>query len=215
MKKIGIYKITNLINGKVYIGQAVDISKRWNQYKGLSCKGQKKLYASFIKYGIENHAFEVLEECEIEILNERERFYQDFYNVLDKGLNLKLTETKDKSGKMSEEFCKKLGEMKKGNKNFLGKKHSDETKKKMSEWQKGIEKSQDAKKNMSNKRKEKFKDGFINPRSKKVINIETMQVYNSGKEAYELNKDFLKIKYFTFAQKLNGHRTNNTIFRYL
>ena len=240
MKKIGIYKITNLINGKVYIGQSTNIEKRWNDYKNLRCKGQIKLYASLNHYGFESHTFEIIEECNLEMLNERERHYQDFYDVLnrDKGLNCRLTETTDKSGKMSDEakrkmseaskgnknmlgkkhspeFCKKLGEMKKGNKNFLGKKHSEETKKKMSEWQKGIEKSEDAKKNMSNTRKEKFKNGFINPRSKKVINIETGDVYNSGKEAYESNKDYLKIKYYTFAQKLNGYLKNNTIFKYL
>ena len=47
MKKIGIYKITNLINGKIYIGQSVNILKRWLSYKKLNCKGQPKLYRSF------------------------------------------------------------------------------------------------------------------------------------------------------------------------
>lgn len=85
---IGIYKITNP-NGKNYIGQSINIEKRFNQYKKLTCKNQVILYRSLLKYGVENHIFEVIEECNIEILNERERYWQDFYNVIEKGLNCK------------------------------------------------------------------------------------------------------------------------------
>lgn len=99
---IGIYKITNP-KGKVYIGQAVDITRRENVYKRLNCKGQIKLYNSLLKYGFSEHIFEVVEECNVEELNERERHWQDFYNVLEEGLNLKLTETLDRSGRMSKE----------------------------------------------------------------------------------------------------------------
>ena len=45
---IGIYKITNPTN-KIYIGQSIDIKKRFNQYKNLQCKGQKALYSSLLK----------------------------------------------------------------------------------------------------------------------------------------------------------------------
>ncbi len=58
MKKIvGIYKITNP-KGKVYIGQSVNIKKRWGDYKCLhNCKEQKMLYNSFIKYGVNNKGY--------------------------------------------------------------------------------------------------------------------------------------------------------------
>ena len=46
----GIYKITNP-NGKVYIGQSIDIDKRWNKYKVKNCKPQIRLYNSLNKYG--------------------------------------------------------------------------------------------------------------------------------------------------------------------
>lgn len=53
---------------------------------------QHKLYNSLKKHGVENHTFEIIEECSIEDLNCRERYWQEFYDVLgDKGLNCELT----------------------------------------------------------------------------------------------------------------------------
>ena len=97
MSKIcGIYKITSP-NGKVYIGQSIDIQKRFKNYKGLqNCKGQIKLRNSFLKYGTNVHVFEIIEECTIDLLNTRERYWQEFYNCISKnGLNCILTQTKD------------------------------------------------------------------------------------------------------------------------
>jgi group I intron endonuclease len=72
---IGIYKIINPKN-KVYIGQSTDIEKRKKLYKNLNCKGQIKLFNSLKKYGWENHIFEIVEECNLEQLNEREYYYK-------------------------------------------------------------------------------------------------------------------------------------------
>ena len=84
---IGIYKITNLINGKIYIGQSVDINKRWRQHKRNSqIKGHeydKYLYRAFRKYGLENFSFEVIEECSRELLNEKETYYIQYYKAND------------------------------------------------------------------------------------------------------------------------------------
>lgn len=103
MKVIGIYKIASPTN-RVYIGQTVDFYKRKNHYKNLKRNHQIRLYNSIVKYGWDNHAIELIEECSIENLNERERHWQEFYNVLSsKGLNCKLTKTSDKSGKHSKE----------------------------------------------------------------------------------------------------------------
>ena len=89
---VGIYKITSP-SGRIYIGQSRNINKRFTQYKRLACEKQPRLYNSFIKYGINDHTFEIIEKCEVEQLNIRERYYQDLYDVLNKGLNLVLTET--------------------------------------------------------------------------------------------------------------------------
>ena len=58
---IGIYKITNSLNGKCYVGQSWDIEKRWRRYYGLDCKAQVKLYNALKKYGLGVFTFEVLQ----------------------------------------------------------------------------------------------------------------------------------------------------------
>lgn len=87
----GIYKITSP-TGKIYIGQSKNILKRSKSYKLLLCKRQPRVYQSIRKHGWASHVFEIVEKCEIEDLNCRERYWQDFYNVLGKkGLNCVLT----------------------------------------------------------------------------------------------------------------------------
>lgn len=103
---IGIYKITSP-NNRVYIGQSTNIKKRFKTYKN-NCNSQKLLFRSFKKYGLENHIFEIIEECSIEQLNERERYWQDYYNVLEEGLNCRLTKINDKSGFVSQQTKSKM-----------------------------------------------------------------------------------------------------------
>ena len=54
MTTCGIYKITNLVNEKVYIGQAQDIEKRWREHKCSSKSNNQILYRAIRKYGLEN-----------------------------------------------------------------------------------------------------------------------------------------------------------------
>ena len=84
---IGIYKITSP-KGKIYIGQSTNIKKRFKSYKKSRTSRQPRLFKSMYKYGYKNHCFEVVLECTKEELNNLERHYQDYYNVLGKkGLN--------------------------------------------------------------------------------------------------------------------------------
>jgi group I intron endonuclease len=106
----GIYKITSPTN-RVYIGQGVNIEKRWKTYKVLDCKTQRRLYNSLVKYGVEKHIFEIIELCELEVLNVNERKWQEYYNSTGRqGLNCLLTKTGDKSGKLCEATKKKMSE---------------------------------------------------------------------------------------------------------
>ena len=106
---IGIYKIENLINGKVYIGQSTNIKRRWDSHKSTAFNPSSEdyeypLYRAIRKYGLDNFSFEVLEECKKENLNEKEKFYiakyhahgQGGYNQDDGGFggshNFKLTD---------------------------------------------------------------------------------------------------------------------------
>lgn len=112
---IGIYKITNPDN-KVYIGQSINIKNRFYHYSLLHCKSQIKLYCSLKKYGINNHKFEILHICDIKQLNELERYYQELFEVVGKyGLNLRLTCSSNKTGKLSEEIINKMKKSRKNN----------------------------------------------------------------------------------------------------
>lgn len=92
VKMTGIYKITNLKNQKVYIGQSINIHKRWINHKASYNNPKKEcynypLYKAFRKYGIENFSFEVIEECKQEDLNSREIFWISYYNSYSSGYN--------------------------------------------------------------------------------------------------------------------------------
>ena len=104
---IGIYKITNPV-GKVYIGQSVNIESRWEQYRKYMGNGQPRLHSSLKEYGAGSHTFEVIEECLQVHLDERERYWQDYYNVLEEGLNLKLTKTSARKGRQTSNICRPI-----------------------------------------------------------------------------------------------------------
>lgn len=105
-KIIGIYKIISPTN-KIYVGQSINIKRRFNEYLKLKCESQPKLYNSLKKYGPENHKFEIIEECELEQLNEREIYWGNLFEVLDleKGLNTRFL---GGQGKQSSEIVEKI-----------------------------------------------------------------------------------------------------------
>ena len=73
---IGIYKIINLCNGMVYVGQTNNIHRRWREHrtKYEDVHKHTKLYEAMRQFGIENFKFSILEECSLEKLNEREQY---------------------------------------------------------------------------------------------------------------------------------------------
>ena len=74
----GIYKITNNINKKIYIGKSVNIETRWNQHKYT--KDSLPIHHAIQKYGINNFTFEVIEECNPKDLNEKEIYWIKHFN---------------------------------------------------------------------------------------------------------------------------------------
>lgn len=224
---IGIYKITNP-KGRIYIGQSIDIEKRFYKYKKLDCKTQIKLYRSILKYGYYNHVFEVIEECKISELNEKERYYQDLLIInLKNSLNCLLTKTTDKSGLMSKESRLKMSKSRTGlkrSKEFIekirlintGKKFSIESRLKMSIAQTGKKQSSETKIKKSNSLKgrlisDKNKKRISELMSKKIICTKTGKIYKSIKECAELNN----IKQKTLSAMLTGQNKNKTNFKYL
>lgn len=84
---VGIYKIENLKTHKVYIGQSVHIERRWREH--CNSKSNSLIHKAIISEGKENFSFEVLEECSMDSLNEREAFYIQKYDcMIPKGYNI-------------------------------------------------------------------------------------------------------------------------------
>ena len=188
----GIYKITSP-SSRVYIGQSVDCEGRWKHYMTTG-KKQTKLYRSFQKYGKDAHTFEVIEECAAKQLNNRERYWQDYYNVLEGGLNCRLQHSEGKSGKMSKESLEKRSNTKRKlgqvPPSWKGKKQSKgHIKKRINSRPENIGKLiSKGKKGKSNGLEgrvysEHEKEKLYKSRRKKVLHIPTNTVYCSVMEA--------------------------------
>lgn len=200
--KTGIYKITSPTN-KIYIGQSININKRFKDYindKSKYCN-QIRLLNSINKYGIDKHVFEIIEECNIENLNKKERYWQDFYEVIGiNGLNCKLQKIFGKSGKLSEETKKKIGLSNKGKKPRLGMKNSLEMNLKISKSHLGKIIPIEHRLNMSNS----------SPNKKQILDTSTNIVYKSIKEVSNL----FNINYGTLKAYLKNKIQNKTSFIY-
>ena len=91
-KKTGIYKITFLPTGQCYIGQARDLKERIREhckagFAQIDTPANNKLYEMMKKYPISDFTFELLQECPIDQLNEKEKYYIKLYQSYDFGFN--------------------------------------------------------------------------------------------------------------------------------
>lgn len=175
-----IYKATNLLNGKVYVGQTVrTLDERMREHLRHNETAFSK---ALKKYGIENFEINVIDKADtVEELNEKEIFWIKFfkafgengYNMCEGGGNTTGYHHTEKSKeKMS--IVKKTMYTGEGNP-FYNKKHTAVSKAKMSNSRKGRIITPEWRKNIA--------EGAIHKR--KVKNIETGEVFNSIKEAAE------------------------------
>ena len=167
--KTGVYKITNLVNGKVYIGASKNIERRWWEHKK---RVNSPIHSDLETFGLENFKFEILLECPEDMLAQWERDMIALYDADDpeKGYNdkgdrsyhLKISEAlkgrslsdyqkqriseSHRGHKFSEEHKRKLSESQKGKHNIT---HSEETKRKISEAHKGRSFSEEHKRKLS------------------------------------------------------------------
>lgn len=84
---IGIYKITNLKNNKIYVGQSNDIYRRFQEHQTKGESSRIPVDIAIQKYGKESFTYEVLEECDITELNEKETFWIKKLNAIENGYN--------------------------------------------------------------------------------------------------------------------------------
>ena len=90
----GIYKITNILNEKTYVGQSVDIGNRWKQHAKRGCGAEamtgSKLYPALLEYGLSNFTFEILQIVPIKKdLSKLEQYWQKFYGAKSFGYSTK------------------------------------------------------------------------------------------------------------------------------
>lgn len=222
---IGIYKITSP-SGKIYIGQSKNIENRFSKYRIGDCLSQKKLRNSFLKYGVLNHTFEILEVCFKEILNERECYYIAFFDTWNTkhGLNLRQGGVYGSHSQESIEANRKAHTGKKASQETKDKMRESrakwtmppETGRKISEAKKGIKFSKEHAQKLADVRKTSVAFAEAMKRKglkqgKKVINTLTGQIYNSAKEAAAA-EGYLKD---SLTPQLNGHQKNRTDLKYL
>lgn len=84
---IGIYKITNNINGKIYIGQSNNIQRRFSEHQNRGAASRIPVDVAIQRYGKENFNFEIIEECSIEQLNQKETYWITYFNSIENGYN--------------------------------------------------------------------------------------------------------------------------------
>lgn len=148
---IGIYRITNLLNGKSYIGKSIDIERRFAEHKTPKANGNDLLHGDIQLYGVDNFRFEVIEKCKLSEISKKELYYikkeQPFYNKIGKKIpqttKLKISksckkwweqlpqQTKDKIIKENLTGPKKDHKVSKKTRNLISKKISEKQKQKV------------------------------------------------------------------------------------
>lgn len=219
---IGIYKITNLINDNFYIGLSNDIERRIAEHKTpKNIKNKNTILAkAFRKYGIDNFKFEIIEECPIEKLAEREMYYiekmKPIYNMnLGGEGNLghkvnddmkKLLSEKAKiqwNNKSEEEKLNIINNNLKGPK--IGHKVSDETRKKLRKANLNKIQSEETKKKRSIINKEKMKGNTNGNKSVVAIDKATGDIVKSF-ESIKLAGEFYNVHSSCITNVLKGKR---------
>lgn len=145
MMNSGIYQIRNTINGRVYVGSAVNVRVRWSGHVcqlNQGCHDNGHLQNAWRKYGGDAFVFEKLESVEPENLIEHEQQWMDLLNVTESGYNISPTAGSQLGMKHSLETRRKIGLSSKWrigeNNSMFGKKHTMETRTKISKALKGL-----------------------------------------------------------------------------
>lgn len=181
-----IYKTTNLVNGKYYVGKD---EKNNPEYLGSGLLLKKAIK----KYGRENFRKDILETCvDRKELNERETYWIKELEAIDKGYNIALGgsggDTYTNNPKLQEIVEKLSGE----NNHFFGKKHTDESKDKIGETKVGKPAWNSGKTNVySKKTKEKMskaRDGYTKEKHPRFIEINKDELVKILNETNSLRK---------------------------
>ena len=144
-----IYKITNKLNGKCYIGQTIHFEERIKKYKKLNVKGQPKIYRALKKYGVDSFTFELFDTAPDQLtLDFLEDIYVRCFDSIEYGYNQKPGGGNKVA--FTEEIKKKISDAQRGqNSVWFGRKHTEEEKRKISLSHKGKKHTEETKQKMS------------------------------------------------------------------
>lgn len=199
---ICIYKISNSVNSRIYIGSAINYRLRKNRHitqlnRNIHCN--KKLQRFVNKYGIDKLKFTIVEECKKDELLIKEQFYINNSNCLKNGFNILPIAGSWLNHSHTQLTIKKQSEVKKGKQStgMLNKKHSDFTKELIRQKATGRKQSEltiekRVKKNTGKKRTEsainKVRDKLIKLNKNEVFEIREM--LNNGIKQTDIAKKF-------------------------
>ena len=202
---IGIYMITNIVTNMIYIGQSNNIDSRWRSH--LSYLKNNTHYNSYLQrsfniYGRDNFVLSILEECNTDLLDDRERYWIDYYKATDKkyGYNhleggqvtrIVHDETRQRmseSGKLkifSDEHKRHITD------SMNGRKYSEESKKKMSQSKLSVGHLPPSQKGKIRSEETKLKMGHIKPTDEMTLDVrnnmtikEFVTKYNYGRKIW-------------------------------
>ncbi len=213
-----IYKITNMSNGLNYVGCTIGkMEERFKEhvYRCFSSNNNSKLYNSMRKYGKENFIITLIEECEMETMYDREKYYIKEYDTFKNGLNSTIGGDGCLGYTHSEEIRKKISENTKNGNSHKGKTYDvlygenaefEKLKRKTSvkkSWDKLTE--QDKHKRMKNM--------LEKVRNNSKVGIETIkqikEEINKGLTNKELKEKYPEIRYNLFSELRNNRRWKN------
>jgi group I intron endonuclease len=175
----GVYCIHNLSNDKRYVGQSIDIDKRWESHKYELNKNNhhnQYLQRAWNKYGKDLFEFILLEKCEKELLDSKEAYWVEYYDSFNNGYNM--TEGGEANPMSYNNLRKKVSEGIKGNQHWLGRHHKEESKRKIGNAHRGKFVSEETRKKLSKAQSHpNGRVGKLSPLSKQVNQIDK----NSGR----------------------------------
>lgn len=193
---IGIYKITNLINNKVYIGSSIAINQRWSKHRQHLKENKHHndhLQKAWNLYGQEQFQFEIIENTALDhiVLEQRETYWMEFYNSFNEEVGYNIYH--HPRGPLGYKYPPSFGDamkerIRQHGHSWTGKKHSEETKKKMSLAQTGKVLSEETKAKLS-----KARLGFKSSEESKE-KISTATKGENNPRALLNKEDVLKIR---------------------
>lgn len=223
MIKSGIYKMYWNNNEYYYYGQAVKLSHRKSCHISEMLKGKHKnakIQSIFNKHGLPE--FEIVERCEVQFLDEREQHYIDIHHGNKFCCNINRLATSSKGTKQSPETIEKNRlshlNMFDGEKNpFYGKKHSEETRKKISQIRTGKKYPKLAESRIGMRASDETKNKLSRMRkyggtwkAKLVLDTQYGIFYSCAKEVSDLHG----ISHATLRSRLRGRTPNDTNWIY-